>query len=82
MAKECATQKKMLNSVFISGAGDLQKNGVKWIVHLRAPDDEADCEKVKVKFLTVYVYNIFLQYSYTYPYLVILIFIYEYVVYE
>ena len=47
IAEECAAQKKMVDSVFISGAGDLTQNGVKWIVHIRAPDDEADCEKVR-----------------------------------
>ena len=54
IAEECAAQKKMVDSVFISGAGDLAQNGVKWIVHIRAPDDEADCEKVLI--LNKYMY--------------------------
>lgn len=48
LAEECAAQKKMVSDIFVSGSGDLKQNGVKMIVHVRAPDDEANCEKVQV----------------------------------
>ena len=46
IAEECRAQKQLLDSVFISGAGNLQQNGVKWIVHVRTPENESDCEQV------------------------------------
>ena len=45
IVEECAAQKKMVDSLFILGAGDLAQNAIKWIVHIRAFDDEAACEK-------------------------------------
>lgn len=51
MTEECVAQKKMVNNVFISGAGNLQKNEIKWIVHLKSPDDEADCETVTLEMI-------------------------------
>lgn len=46
IAEECRAKKRMVNSVFISGAGCLAINGIKWIVHLRSPSNELDCVQV------------------------------------
>ena len=32
--------------VFVSGAGTLQENGVKWIAHVRSPKSGVDCDQV------------------------------------
>lgn len=47
--QECRAKKRMDKYVYVSGAGELQNNGVECIVHVRSPKSGPDCEKVSEK---------------------------------